>query len=107
MTLTTFKRSIKLFRAAWYGARITFRQVSPEANTIFDLLIELHRCCNGNWPALLTLLGEDEIADDAKQELDRFMEYAALFLSNQGNYYVSHLFQSDFQSDSMTLAGPR
>ena len=59
--------------------------MSPEAETIFDLLIELHKSCNGNWP---TLLGEGGATDEAKHELQRFMEYAALFLSNMGNYEV-------------------
>lgn len=72
-------------RAAWYGARITLRQVSPEANTIFDLLIELHTSCDGDWPKLL---GESGDSHEAREELGRFMEYAALFLSNMGNYYV-------------------
>lgn len=74
-------------RAAWYGARIIFRQVSPEANDIFDLLIELHTCCNGIWP---TLLGEGGGSNETREELRRFMEYAALFLTNMGNYYVRY-----------------
>lgn len=92
------------FRAAWYGARITLRQVSPEANTIFDLLIELPVSCDGNW---LRLLDEGCAMEEAKYELERFMEYAALFLSNMGNYYVCCSFESRDFAKKVRLVGPR
>ncbi|KAK5088843.1 hypothetical protein LTR05_003065 [Lithohypha guttulata] len=53
-----------LSRAAWYGTRIILQQVSPEANDIFDLILEVHRSCEGDWSV-----------------------YAATFLSNIGNFY--------------------
>lgn len=34
-------------RAAWLGTRITLEQVSEEAPRIFDLILELHRSCDG------------------------------------------------------------
>ncbi|KAI3323189.1 peptidase [Xylariaceae sp. AK1471] len=70
-------------RAAWSGTRIILRQVSPEAEPIFDFLIELHKSCNGDWSALVAetgLSGEDVL---------KMKEYAATFFSNVGYYYGS------------------
>ncbi|KAL4735580.1 peptidase family M49-domain-containing protein [Aspergillus similis] len=39
-------------RAAWNGTRIILRQVSPEANSIFDFIIALYFSCNGDWDRL-------------------------------------------------------
>jgi len=56
--------------------------VSPESQAIFDFIIELHRACSGDWKSLIHgNIGEEE-------ELQRFLTYAATFLSNLGNYYV-------------------
>lgn len=67
--------------------------------------MELHKSCHGNW---YTLLGEGADTDEAKHELRRFLEYAALFLSNMGNYYVCSLSHADtFMADNARLAGPR
>lgn len=70
-------------RAAWSGTRIILRQVSPEANDIFDFIIALYHACGGNWekPATKTQVDSDEV--------ERFLNYAAMFLSNVGNYFVS------------------
>ncbi|KAI2623210.1 dipeptidyl peptidase III [Hypoxylon sp. NC1633] len=70
-------------RAAWSGTRIILRQVSPESIPIFDFIVELYRSCGGNWQQCL------EIAEVAEEELQAFLEYAATFLSNIGNYYGS------------------
>lgn len=70
-------------RAAWNGTRIIFRQVSPEANGIFDFIMALYHSCDGNWEQLATETGV------SVQELENFLEYAATFLSNIGNYFVS------------------
>ncbi|PVH83355.1 hypothetical protein DL98DRAFT_652547 [Cadophora sp. DSE1049] len=70
-------------RAAWLGTRIIFRQVSAEANDIFDLLVELYRMCSGEWQKLI----EDIQHDEVQKQLDGFLQYAALFLNNMGNYY--------------------
>lgn len=70
-----------LARACWYGARIILRQTSPEAEGIFDFILELHRACHGRW---------DRFRDySVKQEdLDAWLEFAGMFMSNLGNYFV-------------------
>lgn len=70
--------------SAWFGARIILRQVSPESPAIFDFILELHRTCSGNWRSLI---GPNVSSED----LQRFLTYAATFLSNVGNYYVRHV----------------
>ncbi|KAL2850880.1 dipeptidyl peptidase III [Aspergillus pseudodeflectus] len=70
-------------KAAWRGTRIILRQVSPEANGVFDLIISLYRSCQGDWEQLAT------DADVGLEELHKFLNYAALFLSNIGNYFGS------------------
>ncbi|KAI1123465.1 peptidase family M49-domain-containing protein [Nemania abortiva] len=69
-------------RAAWSGARIILRQVSPESIDIFDFILELYRSCSGNWS---TLIEPGVTAGD----LHKFLTYAATFLSNIGNYLGS------------------
>ncbi|KPM44896.1 Dipeptidyl peptidase 3 [Neonectria ditissima] len=69
-------------RSAWFGARIILRQVSPEAPAIFDFILELHHVCNGDWSSLVG-------PGLSKDDLQRFLTYAATFLSNVGNYYGS------------------
>ncbi|KAI7781721.1 hypothetical protein LA080_014487 [Diaporthe eres] len=71
-----------LAQAAWYGARIIMRQVSPESNGIFDLIIELYRSCSGRWA---TFVDQGCVSEE---ELSAFLDYAALFLSNLGNYFT-------------------
>ncbi|KAI9771636.1 MAG: hypothetical protein M1840_001851 [Geoglossum simile] len=68
-------------RAAWHGTRIILRQVSPESIGIFDFIMELHASCSGNWSVMLE---ENGITPE---EGKAFLEYAATFLSNIGNYY--------------------
>ena len=70
-------------RASWHGTRIILRQTSPEAATIFDFIISLYNQCHGDW----SLLGQKISA--TKNEIDAFLDYAACFLSNIGNYYAS------------------
>jgi hypothetical protein len=52
-----------LIRAAWNGARIVMRQTSPESVDIFDLLLELHASCGGDWRQLAhaTSVSDQEI----------------------------------------------
>ncbi|KAJ8131987.1 hypothetical protein O1611_g1639 [Lasiodiplodia mahajangana] len=69
-------------RAAWFGTRIILRQVSPESLAIFDFILELHRTCSGDWDALI----EPGIT---REDLHKFLIYAATFLSNIGNYLGS------------------
>ncbi|RVX74900.1 hypothetical protein B0A52_01177 [Exophiala mesophila] len=70
-----------LSRAAWTGARIILEQVSPEANDIFDFIMELYRSCDGDLYVLVSRLSLEKI------EVDYFLQYAAVFLSNIGNYF--------------------
>ncbi|QKX57989.1 uncharacterized protein TRUGW13939_05109 [Talaromyces rugulosus] len=85
-------------RAAWAGTRIILRQVSPEANGIFDLIIALHHACDGQWEALSQRTGV------GMPDIDRFLDYAATFLSNVGNYIGSgdQKFIPDISPESLT-----
>ena len=73
-------------KAAWSGTRIILRQVSREANTIFDLIIELHKSCQqsyeGRWDDLADAYGVP------LTEVEHLLDYAATFLSNVGIFYV-------------------
>lgn len=60
--------------------RITLRQTSPESEPIYDFIIELYNTCNNDWKSLQA---KADISDD---ELKYFLEYAAMFLGNCGNY---------------------
>jgi dipeptidyl-peptidase-3 len=71
---------IQWTRAAFTGTRITLRQVSPESENIYDFIVEVYKACDGNWNALQKQAGVSE--DDIKH----FLEYAAQFLGNCGNY---------------------
>ncbi|KAL7919046.1 peptidase family M49 domain-containing protein [Trichoderma austrokoningii] len=82
LTDTEKRYSHHMARAAWLGARIILRQVSPEASSIFDFIIELHRSCSGNWNSLIG----NGLSND---ELQALLTYMATFLSNIGNYYGS------------------
>lgn len=62
--------------------------MSPEANGIFDLIIALYHACDGQWEALSERTGV------GMQDIDRFLDYAAAFLSNVGNYFVRMLYNT-------------
>jgi len=68
--------------AARQGALIVLDQLSGESPDIFRLIFELDRACEGDWSQLKQKCGVTE------QEIEEFKEYAAMFLSNLGNYYV-------------------
>lgn len=70
-------------RAAWHGARVILRQVSDEATPIFDFILEIYRVCDGHWA---NLVSKTSISPESIQD---FLDYAATFLGNIGNYYVS------------------
>ena len=70
-------------RAAWHGTRIILDQVSPESPVIYDFILELYRECDGRWTDL------SEALDLAECDIDGFLVFAATFLQNIGNYYVS------------------
>lgn len=63
-----------LMRAAWLGARIVMRRVSPESISIFDFILELSRVCSGHWKTLA------ESCDLASDVVDKLLDYAATFL---------------------------
>ncbi|KAK7931542.1 dipeptidyl-peptidase 3 [Apiospora marii] len=71
-------------RAAWSGTRIILRQVSPESPAIFDFILALYRSCDGDWSSVV---GQGGVVTE--QDMAGFLEYAATFLSNVGNYYGS------------------
>lgn len=73
-------------RAAWSGTRIILRQVSPEANDIFDFLMQLYESCKRHFQGCWTALADGVGLPHA--EVEAFLDYAATFLSNIGNYYV-------------------
>lgn len=66
--------------ACFAGFRALLRQVSSESEDIYDLLIALHKHCNGDWKSLSQSQG---VAGD---ELKYVLNYAAQFLGNGGNY---------------------
>lgn len=72
-----------LSRASWYGSRIVMRQSSPEATGIFDFILALSKSCDGRWQSLVQEGGT------TAQDMEDFLEYAAHFLYNMGNYWVS------------------
>lgn len=67
-------------RAAFEGTRVTLRQVSPESEPIYDLILTLYRVCNGDWASLA------QKTQTSDENLRFFLEYAAQFLGNCGNY---------------------
>ncbi|KAJ5653465.1 hypothetical protein N7490_000468 [Penicillium lividum] len=67
-------------RAAFEGTRVTLRQVSPESEPIYDFIISLHQACNGDWNSLA------QKTEASNEHLRFFLEYAAQFLGNCGNY---------------------
>ncbi|KND89460.1 putative dipeptidyl peptidase 3 [Tolypocladium ophioglossoides CBS 100239] len=67
-------------KACFAGTRIILRQISPESESIYDLILTLHKSCNGDWTSLAKKAGIEE------SELTSFLEYAAMFLGNMGNY---------------------
>lgn len=71
---------LTVHRACFAGTRIVLRQLSPEAEPIYDLILSLHSGCNGDWAALAKKAAVDEA------ELTHFLDYAAMFLGNMGNY---------------------
>ncbi|KAI1125551.1 dipeptidyl peptidase III [Nemania abortiva] len=69
-----------LARACWHGGRIVLRQCSPEAEAMFDFILELHRACDGQWHKYAQL-------GTSQRDLDTWLNFAAMFLSSLGNYF--------------------
>ena len=82
LVLWCFRKATELIRcrASFSGTRIILRQVSPESEPIYDLIIALYEGCSGDWKELQKQAG---ISDD---DLKHFLEYAVQFLGNNGNY---------------------
>lgn len=98
-SITTIRYHVKILnsfgRAAWLGTRIILRQVSSESEPIFDFIIQLYHSCDGNWEELSDRLG---IPDN---DLMSFLDFAAMFLGNIGNYYVSKMLKNFQTLDSV------
>lgn len=73
-----------LARACWHGTRVTLRQTSPEAEEIYDFILELHRACGGQW-------GNFCDRGVQRKDLDLWLDFAGMFMSSLGNYYVSKI----------------
>ncbi|KAK6527450.1 hypothetical protein TWF694_004439 [Orbilia ellipsospora] len=56
-------------------------QVSKESPVIFDIILELYKICQGDWKSY----GEKVEVDE--EEITKFLQYAATFLHNLGNYF--------------------
>ncbi|PGH27211.1 hypothetical protein AJ80_01168 [Polytolypa hystricis UAMH7299] len=84
-------------RAAWHGSKIIMQQVSPESPDIFDFIMDLYHACGGKWDTLVTQ------CNITSEELTSFLEYAAVFLCNLGNFYSEgdQKFVSDLSVDAL------
>lgn len=69
-----------LSRAAFSGQRTVLAQVSPESEHIYDLILSLHKTCDGDYDKLA------EQTSVSKEDVTLWLEYAAQFLGNSGNY---------------------
>lgn len=65
LTPTEKLYSHHLARAAWAGTRIILRQVSPEANVIYDFIVELASSCHGRFSGSWTNLAAAVKVTDA------------------------------------------
>ncbi|KAF2790206.1 dipeptidyl-peptidase III [Melanomma pulvis-pyrius CBS 109.77] len=66
--------------ACFAGARIVLRQVSVESEYIYDFIIALHKHTSGDYASLAKETGV------SSEDLDAYLNYAAQFLGNLGNY---------------------
>ncbi|KAK9461218.1 peptidase family M49-domain-containing protein [Lipomyces oligophaga] len=63
-------------KAAHFGTRVVLRQVSPESEAIYDLIISLYSSISGDFTKL-------HLNETEREEL---LEYFSQFLGNLGNY---------------------
>ena len=61
--------------------------MSPESESILDFILELFQIAGGSWTKVV------DQANISAVELEQFLNYAAVFLANIGNYYVRNLEQ--------------
>jgi dipeptidyl-peptidase-3 len=80
LTHTERLYSHHLSQACFAGTRIVLRQVSPESESIYDLILALHKHCDADYTKLREASGLSE------QEMSRWLNYASQFLGNVGNY---------------------
>ncbi|KAF2018927.1 dipeptidyl-peptidase III [Aaosphaeria arxii CBS 175.79] len=66
--------------ASLAGTRVVLRQVSPESEPIYDFIIALHKRSSGDYSALAKEAGL------SSGEIEAYLNYAAQFLGNAGNY---------------------
>ncbi|KAF1911734.1 peptidase family M49-domain-containing protein [Ampelomyces quisqualis] len=66
--------------ACFAGTRIVLRQVSAESEHIYDFIIALHKHSKSDYSALAKEAGLSQ------EEIDAYLNYAAQFLGNLGNY---------------------
>lgn len=69
-----------LSRASHHGTRVILRQVSPESEDIYDLILGVYNAVDGDFNVLKTKCGVSD------EDLEYFLQYASQFLSNLGNY---------------------
>ena len=71
-----------LSKASFWGSRVVLRSVSPESETIYDLILSIHHSLGepGNNEEYLKAFDSDD------QLVIFYLEYASQFLSNLGNY---------------------
>jgi dipeptidyl-peptidase III len=70
-------------RASFAGTRIVLNQTSEESEQIYDLIVALSRVADGQWQELAAKAGIDV------QDLEYFLDYAAMLFANVGNYRVN------------------
>ena len=92
--------------ACFSGTRVTLRQCSPESESIYDLIIGLHNHCGGDWQSAQREAGL------SAAEIRHFLNYAAQFLGNAGNYksfgdvkFVPRLPEAKFHALASISAG--
>ncbi|KAH7130666.1 peptidase family M49-domain-containing protein [Dendryphion nanum] len=66
--------------ASFAGTRVVLRQISPESEPIYDFIIALHKHSSGDYTALAKEAGL------STEEINAYLNYAAQFLGNLGNY---------------------
>lgn len=86
-----------LSRASHWGTRTVLRQVSPESENIFDLILAVHNAVNGDYDALVAK------ADVSSDVVEQYLAYSTQFLGNLGNYksfgdskFVPRIAEGDF-----------
>lgn len=94
-----------LSRASHHGSRAVMRSISPESESIFDLVLEIHKALGepsdneGYENALGTVFPKGSKA------VRQYLEYASQFLSNLGNYksfgdkkFIPRIEENDFDA---------